>query len=1087
VDSQAFNLNRAFNVIRRVALSCALLVLPGFGQETSGSIYGTVTDSSGAVVPGVAVTATNVLKSASRTTKADAAGNYSILVLDPGDYNVNAQLTGFLSQTQANIRLDANQNVHVNFKLQVGSFEQNETVEGSTALVDTRDSQIGDTVDQKRIQDLPLNGRNAYDLVQLLPGVTNYTPDVATGSRVGTHLSVNGLPTDNSAYYLDGSYDTNVQFGGNPLPNPDAVYEFRVLTSNFDAEFGHSAGGAINVITRSGTDQYHGLAYDYLRNNVLNAKNWFLTSVAPLRQNQFGGNFGGPMPTMHQHALFFLSYQGLQIRQPANVASSSLITPTALERVGDFRGTPATSRPYVSCNGVQFTICANLLDPVAQNILKFVPVGDSTPGAGYGHPTQQAASANLTADQGLARMDYDRGGKHQLSALYFESLGTSNNPTAGGNQILSYAGMQNYDGQYNGVISDTWAISSTKVNSVHAYYSLNHYSIDNIYGNQHMLPDLGSLAAMGRSYSAQPYFNIIGYWQMGTNNAGPNNAPWSTLGISDSFYWATGNHEVKLGGAYIWDRFNSTGGASSNGIFSFTGSTTASALADFLEGHADALTQDNGSYFRTHSRDPSVFLEDTWHVAPKLALDLGLRWEYYLPYTGQNNTGTFLASVQSTRFPTAPLGLLTSGDKGIPDGILRTPWNTFAPRFGFAYDVFGNGLTSLRGAYGVFYSAISQIAVLNSLVQQPFSRSVTVAKTPDLVTPYAPSPDPFPYVIDPSNAVFLSGANIFSLPPNDRYIPSVQEYSLGVQQQYGAKWGSQVNYIGNFGRHFYITRDQNSPIYNANCTSAACGTTGGQNIRRPYEPTPASYIFAAIFLAAPAANSWYNSFQATLTRRFDRHFSMQAVYVCSKAMGYGAPVNSYDLNSSRGLLAIDVPSNFVVSYIYATPNVDRLGFLGKTLLSGWQLNGITSLRSGQPFNVTTGVDTNFDASNNDRPNVVGNPKLPGGRSRIATMSAFFNTAAFVVPPVGAPYGNAKFNMLFGPKYVNTDLSAFKTFRIYERGNVREANVQFRVEFFNIFNNVNMNLPNSTQRSPAFGTISGAGSPRIVQCALRLSF
>ena len=204
-------------------------------------------------------------------------------------------------------------------------------------------------------------------------------------------------------------------------------------------------------------------------------------------------------------------------------------------------------------------------------------------------------------------------------------------------------------------------------------------------------------------------------------------------------------------------------------------------------------------------------------------------------------------------------------------------------------------------------------------------------------------------------------------------------------------------------------------------------------------------------------------------------------------MGYGAPVNSYDLNSSRGLLAIDVPSNFVVSYIYATPNVDRLGFLGKTLLSGWQLNGITSLRSGQPFNVTTGVDTNFDASNNDRPNVVGNPKLPGGRSRIATMSAFFNTAAFVVPPVGAPYGNAKFNMLFGPKYVNTDLSAFKTFRIYERGNVREANVQFRVEFFNIFNNVNMNLPNSTQRSPAFGTISGAGSPRIVQCALRLSF
>ena len=1087
MDLRTFNLSRALCAIRLVALSCALIVQPGFGQETSGSIYGTVTDASGAVVPGVAVTATNAHISASRTTKTDPEGNYSFLALDPGDYNVNSLRTGFLSQTQANIRLDANQNVHVNFKLQVGSFEQNETVVASTALVDTRDPQIGDVVDQNRIQDLPLNGRNAYDLVQILPGVSNYTPDVATGSRVGTHLSVNGLPTDNTAYYLDGSYDTNVTFGGDLLPNPDAVYEFRVLTSNFDAEFGHSAGGAINVITRSGTDQYHGLAYDYLRNNVFNAKNWFLTSVTPLRQNQFGGNINGPMPTTHRHVVFFLSYQGLRVRQPANIASSSLITPTALERMGDFRGTPATSRPYVSCNGVQFTICANLLDPVAQNILQFVPVGDSTPGAGYGHPAQQAASANLTADQGLVRVDYDQSGKHQLSALYFESLGASNSPTAGGNQIVSYAGMQNHDGQYNVVLSDTWIISSTKINSVRAYYSLNHYSIDNIYGNQHMLPDLGSLAAMGRNYSAQPYFNIIGYWQMGTNNAGPNNAPWSTLGISDTFYWAIGKHEVKLGGAYMWDRFNSTGGASSNGIFTFTGSTTGNALADFLEGHADSLTQDNGSYIRTHSQDPFIFLEDTWHIAPRLALDLGLRWEYYPPYTGQNNTGTFLANVQSTRFPTAPLGLLTSGDKGIPDGILRTPWNTFAPRFGLTYDVFGNGLTSLRAGYGVFYSAISQIATLNSLVQQPFSRSVTVAKTPNLVMPYAPGVDPFPYAFTPSNAVFLSGANIYSLPPNDKYIPSVQQYSLGVQQQYGTKWGLQINYVGNLGRHFYITRDHNSPIYNASCTSATCGTTGGQNLRRPYEPTAASYIFAAISLAAPDANSWYNSFQATLTRRFDRHFSIEAVYVWSKAMGYGAPVNSYDLNSSRGLLAIDVPSNFVVSYIFAEPDVNHIGILGKTLLSGWQLNGITSLRSGQPFNVTTGVDANFDASNNDRPNVIGNPKLPGGRNRIATKDAFFNTAAFVVPPAGAPYGNARFDMLFGPKYVNTDLSTFKTFPIYERGKAREANVQFRAEFFNVFNNVNMNLPNSTQRSPAFGTISGAGSPRIVQCALRLSF
>jgi hypothetical protein len=199
-------------------------------------------------------------------------------------------------------------------------------------------------------------------------------------------------------------------------------------------------------------------------------------------------------------------------------------------------------------------------------------------------------------------------------------------------------------------------------------------------------------------------------------------------------------------------------------------------------------------------------------------------------------------------------------------------------------------------------------------------------------------------------------------------------------------------------------------------------------------------------------------------------------------MGYGAVVNSYDIGSSRGLLAIDVPNNFIVSYIYVTPDVHYLGYLGKGLLSGWQLNGITSLRSGQPFNLTSGTDTNFDGTNNDRPNVVGIPYLPSGRGRVATKNAFFNTAAFVTPPAGAPYGNAAFDMLLGPKYVNTDLSAFKTFPIY-----KEANLQFRGEVFNVLNNVNLNAPNSTKSSPAFGTISGAGSPRIVQFALRLSF
>ncbi len=1021
---------------------------------------------------------TNVQTSASKTTGTNTSGDYSFPVLDPGDYRVAAQMAGFQSQTQENIRLDSSQNVHVSFALHPGSTEQNVTVEAQTALVDTRESQIGNTVDQKRIQDLPLNGRVAYDLVQTVPGVTNYIPDVPTGSRAGAQFTINGI-SRGTAFYLDGTYNTDIQLGGNLLPNTDALHELRVLTTNFDAEYGRLAGGIVDAITRSGTNQYHGLAYDYLRNNVFNAKNWFLTSVTPLRQNQFGGIAGGPIPMTNSHGFFFLSYEGLRTRQPANVASSSLITPTALERIGDFRSTPAALRPNVSCLGVENKICPNLLDPVAQNALKFVPVGNSTSGQNYGHPPEQAANGNINADQGLARLDFQLGTNHQLSGMYFESRGSANNPTIGGNQILGYSGMQNYEGQYNSVVSDIWTISPAKVNSVRANYSLNHYVVDNLYRNQHMLPDLGSQAAVGSNNSTQPRFSVLGYWQMGSTQTGPVNTVTTTLGISDTFNWVLRRHDLKFGGAYLWIRGAGTSVGISNGFFTFSGAVTGSALVDFLLGTA-SLTQNNGVFVRTHSPDPSLFVQDNWRLTRRLTVNLGLRWEYYPPQTGQNNTGTFVAGVQSTRFPTAPLGLLTSGDEGIPDGILHTPWNTFAPRFGFACDLFGNGLASLRGAYGIFYSALDQ-PQLAGLIQQPFARSVNVSRTPNLVTPFAPNPDPFPYVASPSTAVFLSAANVFSLPPGVRNIPSVQQFSLGIQQQYSSKWSSEINYVGNAGRHFYISFDENSPIYNPSCTSATCGTTNGQNNRRPYQPL-GNYKFASISLFSPVANSSYHSLQATLARRFDQRFSVQASFVWSKVIGYGPLTNAYDLNSSRGVLDFDVPYNFVASYIYVLPQVHHLGLIGQQLLSGWQINGVTILRSGQPFNVTSGVDTNFDGTVNDRPNVIGDPSLPGGRGRLATKNAFFNTAAFVTPPAGTPYGNALFNMLFGPKYIDTDLSAFKAFSIDTK-----ITVQFRGEIFNVFNNVNMNTPNSTKSSPTFGTISAATAPRVVQLALRLSF
>jgi Carboxypeptidase regulatory-like domain/TonB-dependent Receptor Plug Domain/TonB dependent receptor len=1072
-----------------VAFFALTMSVLAHAQSTTGSIYGTVTDSTGAALPSAQVAVKNVQTGQTQTRSADGSGSYTFPTLVPGDYTVSAQVQGFQSETQQSIRLDANQNVHANFALKTGEVSQLVTVDANTTLVDTRESQIAQTIDQKRIEDLPSVNRNVYELLTITPGVTNYTADTQTGSRAGTQVSVNGMGQNDTAYYLDGGYDTNVwKFGGNQMPNPSALQEFRIITSNFDAEFGRSPGGVVSAITRSGTNQYHGLVYDYLRNNVFNAKNYFVAgSVTPLRQNQFGANFGGPMPFLRDKAFFFLSYEGLRVRTPTPVTPGSLVVPTALERAGDFSQSPVkpTLPAGIQCGTAAAPkICASALDPVAQNLLNFVPVGSSD-ASNYGHPAQQSANANIDDDQGLARLDYHLGEKHQISAMYFESRGTSNTPTVSGNQIVSYAGMQNYEGQYNASLSDTWTVSPNKVNTVRAFYSLNHYIIANIYGSDHLLASLGSQAAQGGNYNAQPYFKITGYWQMGTSNAGPNNLPSSTLGASDSFIWTVGKHELKFGGAFMWDRFTSTGGASSNGLFTFSArNTSENALVNFLLGQATTLTQNTGVFFRSHSQDPSFFGQDNWQVTRRLSLNLGVRWEYFPMYTGQNNTSTFVPGQQSTRFPTAPLGLVFAGDKGIPDGIQKTPWNTFSPRLGFAYDVFGDGRTSFRGAYGVFYAAIDQVAVSNNLVQQPYSRSVTVSNTPNLVTPFAPAADPFPYTADPSNAAFLSGANIFALQPGFKNVPSVQEFSLGVQQQYGVRWSSQINYVGNVGRHGDITIDEDSPVYNPTCTSATCNSTAQKNARRPFNQGQTAYTYATISDVVPYSNTSYHSLQATLTRQFDHHFSLSASYVWSKAMEQGAVTNSYDIHSSYGPAGINMPNKFTASYIYITPTVHHFGLLGKEGLSGWQVNGITTLRSGQPFTITSGVDTNFDGTNNDRPNQIGIPYLPGGRSRVATSLAYINKAAFVQIPTGTATGagNVRYDSLLSPRAINTDLSAFKTFPIY-----REAGLQFRAEAFNVFNEVNMFGPNSTLNSPSFGTISSAAGARVLQFALRLNF
>jgi hypothetical protein len=1098
VESSVFNwvcfYRNGRQLAARASIATVLVMLTFAGstplrsQTTTGSVSGIVVDQGGAAIPNAQIMVTNADTRETHETVSNSSGNYIFPALVPGRYEVSCTSVGFGAQNRTGLIVGVNQNAHLSFTLSPGTVSQTVTVSADATEIDATESQLGQTVDQRKIEDLPLNGRSAYSLVQLSPGISSYSGPAATGSYNGVLFSTNGLRNNDNSFYLDGSYDTSYfRNSGNLIPNPDALQEFRVLTSNFDAEFGRLPGAVVNVITRSGTNAFHGLLYDYLRNNVLNARQEFVTGVTPLKQNQFGATFGGPL--LRNRLFFFTSYEGLRIVTPATIVAGGIVAPTPAQAGGDLSSLPSSKYPkqangtVYSCNGKAGVICPNLLDPVAQNALKLVPLANPTTGV----TPQQNASANSNANQGLARIDAQITKANKLSGTVFMQRGLALTPTAGSNQILDYSGTQQDSHQTNIVVNDSWVVSPTKLNNLNLSSTLNHTVIHNIF-DKYYLSDLGSKIQEGAPLRTQPGFSITGYFSMGSTSSSEDDKTQQSLAVFDDFLWTHGNHQLKLGGTFVWLKYADTGVYQGSTISTFTGSTTGNALADFLLGNANSMRQNSGIHYRLHGPAPALYAQDNWRVSRKLTLNAGLRWEIFVPMVAQNNFSTFQPNVQSTRYPTAPIGIVFSGDNGVPNGVFHTQWKDFAPRVGFAYDSFGNGKTILRGGYGLFYAAL-QGGLNENLQQQPYALDLTISKTPNLTNPYGASPDPFPYIVSTTHPVFQSGASIAAIPPNgDSSTPYIQEFNLNIEQSLGHHWVTQMAYVGNTARKRYFVRDENAPVY----APGASTSTAGLNARRPYQPIPNTYTFAGIYELDPAGNSSYNALQLTLSRRFEHHFSVLANYTWSKTIdmvtGDAASITGSQLTDDnnpardRGLSTNDLPHSFVGSFSYELVPFRRWGILGRDVLGGWQMNSIVTLQSGSPFNIGSGVDSNLNGTNNDRPNLVGNPYLASGRSRRAKVAQFFNTAAFAQVPAGTPYGNVRRNFLLGPGYANVEFSAFKNIYLWH-----EHKLQFRGEFFNLFNHVNLGNPNGTFTSAKFGTISSAGAPRILQVALRYSF
>jgi hypothetical protein len=1050
-----------------------LAVSPGFGQVTTTNMIGTVTDSTGATVPGAQVTITNTGTGYTRSTKTNAQGEYRLEFLPVGSYNADITGNGFKKVVRTGIVLLADQPARVDAQLQLGQVSETVEVSSEIPLVNTSNPEIGRTIETQEIINLPIVNRNAYTLLDLVPGVQRNDNSIVLGYPEQRTLINGGVDAGAGSvnYYLDGGINmTGIRNTGNILPNPDAIQEFRVQTNNYAADYGRFQNGVVNTLTKSGSNAIHGSLFEFVRNTVFNANDWGNTGATPpLHRNQFGGTIGGPV--IKNKTFFFGSYAGL--RQITSTFLNGAIVPTALERTGDF--SQSTVKPVDPTTNKAFTnnqIPSTRIDPVALNVInKFIPTAN-LPNNGW----QGVIPNPYNTDEFLAKVDHNLSDSQRLTFSYFETSGQ--NRVRAGSANLPWS-IQQFDWrQHNANVSDTWSINSNMVNQAWLTYTRNFGGRLNLPSTS--LTDLGS-AAVIQGTSSLPQLSVTGFFTLTQAIAGPVTGT-NFYSARDVFSYTHGRHAVRFGGELSLDKDIQQALLNNYGVFGFNGGSTKNALADFELGIPNSLTQDAPSFGFTNTWYTAVFVQDDFRVHPRFTLNLGLRWDIQTPPTDpQNKESTYVAGVQSTIRPTAPLGILFPGDPGITRGIVPVRWNHVSPRVGFAWDPFGDGKTSVRAGAGIFYGSVSGNEWNTTSNFEPFAIRLNFANSnlnkngsgATLANPYKnfPAGPPFPY-----NGGFVAGGSIFG-PSTNFHWPYTYQLNFSVQRQVTQRLSVQAAYVGSLSHNLPFATDANYPALSSTATA--------NNI----QARRANKGFGAVLSLRSDQTASYNGLQVSAQQRMSRHVTFNAWYAYSKSFDSA----QIDNNTAQGLVEdfsnprldrgradIDFRHQSVISLTFQPDYYAGDSRFIRGVINGWSISPIVRLHSGSPFSISNGADANFDGNNNDRAQLVGDPHL-------ADPNAFlwFNPAAFAKnsQTTGSVDGNSPRNFLDGPGYKNLDLAVFRNFPVTER-----FKLEFRAEAANALNIVNLNNPSATTvGTSTFGRITSANSMRQLQLGLRLTY